>query len=130
LVPFYENEVEEESEASSEDEDIENPRWCTVRSATHINGYGDAAAYIGMAFSKKEHGDTAGGLTAGVIQSVVKKHNRLNGSQHFKLVDSNKRVEFVPCKIIMSTAKSNVYKVCSCVTTYLIFIFSLCFSTS
>ncbi len=53
LVPFYEDEMEVESEASSEDEDISKPRWCTVRKHTHINSYGDAASYLDMEFTRK-----------------------------------------------------------------------------
>ena len=113
LVPFYEDVVEAESEASSEDEDIAKPRWCNVRRDTHINGYGDAASYIGMEFSRS--GADEDSLATGLIDSVVKNKEYINGAQHFKLVSGSKPCIFVPCKIIMSTAKSNVYKVCNCI---------------
>jgi hypothetical protein len=54
---FYESEEEKEeviSPVSSEDEDICKPRWCTVRKHTYINTYGDAAAFIGLSFSKRK----------------------------------------------------------------------------
>ena len=111
--------MEEESEASSADEGFVEPRWCTVRRDTHINGYGDAASYIGMEFSRsdvQEGGAEEGGgeeslLSSGTIHSVVRKRDRIGGSQHFKLVNLNGSCNFVPCKMLMSTAKSNVFKV-------------------
>ena len=137
LVPFYQDEMEEESEASSADEDIVEPRWCTVRRDTHINGYGDAASYIGMEFSRrdieeggvKEGGDIEEGgveeslLASGVIHSVVRKKNHIGGAQHFKLVDASGACNFVPCKMLMSTAKSNVFKVCNCIIYVLLFLY-------
>ena len=119
LVPFYQDEMEDESEASSADEGIVEPRWCTVRRDTHINGYGDAASYIGMEFSRsdvQEGGAEEGGgeeslLSSGTIHSVVRKRDRIGGSQHFKLVNLSGSCNFVPCKMLMSTAKSNVFKV-------------------
>ena len=121
--------MEEESEASSTDEGFVEPRWCTVRRDTHINGYGDAASYIGMEFSRRdieEGGIEEGGveeslLASGVIHSVVRKRNHIGGAQHFKLVNASGACNFVPCKILMSTAKSNVYKVCNCIIYLLLF---------
>ena len=120
--------MEEESEASSADEGFVEPRWCTVRRDTHINGYGDAASYIGLEFSRRdieegrvEEGDIEEGgveeslIASGVIHSVVRKRNHIGGAQHFKLVNASGACNFVPCKILMSTAKSNVYKVCNCI---------------
>ncbi len=52
MVPFYEDDMEIESEASSEDENISQPRWCTIRKHTHINSYGDAASYFDMEFTR------------------------------------------------------------------------------
>ncbi len=75
----------------------------------------DAASYIGMAFSRSGIAEK-GILTSGVIYSVVKNKDCISGAQHFKLVDSGSRVNFVPCKVVVSTSKSNVYKVCSCMT--------------
>ncbi len=116
LVPFYEDEMEEETDVSSEDEDMAEPRWCTVRRNTHINGYGDAAAYIGMEFSRSDAEE--GELSAGVIESVVKKTNCVNGAKHFKLVNPSRIFSFVPCKNLMSTSKSNVFKVCNVITLF------------
>ena len=101
--------MEEGSDVSSEDEDITEPRWCTVRTDTHINGYGDAAAYIGMEFSRRDVEE--GELATGVIESVVKKKGCENGAKHFKLVNDGTLCNFVPCKNLMSTSKSNVFKV-------------------
>ncbi len=116
--------MEEESEASSTDENIVEPRWCTVRKETHINGYGDAASYIGMEFSRSdvdEEGAEEGFLASGVIHSVVKKKNHLGGVQHFKLVNANGSCSFIPCKMLMSTAKSNVFKVYNSVINIILF---------
>ncbi len=119
--------MEEESEASSADEGFVEPRWCTVRRDTHINGYGDAASYIGMEFSRRdieegrvEEGDSEEGveeslIASGVIHSVVRKRDHIGGAQHFKLVNASGACNFVPCKILMSTARSNVYKVYNCI---------------
>ncbi len=116
LVPFYEDEMEEETDVSSEDEDLAEPRWCTVRRNTHINGYGDAAAYIGMEFSRSNAEE--GELSSGVIDAVVKKTNCVNGAMHFKLVNHSRIFNFVPCKNLMSTSKSNVFKVCNVFNLY------------
>ena len=118
LVPFYQDEMEEGSDVSSEDEDITEPRWCTVRTDTHINGYGDAAAYIGMEFSRRDIEE--GELAAGVIESVVKKRDCVNGAKHFKLVNGGTLCNFVPCKSLMSTSKSNVFKVCNPINLYFV----------
>jgi hypothetical protein len=115
--------MEEESEASSEDDGIAEPRWCTVRNDTHINGYGDAASYIGMEFSRShinEGGAEEDLLASGIIHSVVKNKNYIGGAEHFKLVNSSGSCNFVPCKMLMSTAKSNVFKVCNCTITYIL----------
>ena len=110
--------MEEGSDVSSEDEDITEPRWCTVRTDTHINGYGDAAAYIGMEFSRRDIEE--GELAAGVIESVVKKRDCVNGAKHFKLVNGGTLCNFVPCKSLMSTSKSNVFKVCNPINLFFV----------
>ncbi len=118
MVPFYEDSMAEESDASSEDEDNAKPRWCTVRKDTHVNGYGDAAAYIGLEFSRStvEEGD----LANGVIESVVRKRDCLNNVNHFKLVNDRALCNFVPCKTLMSTSKSNVFKVRNVMNLYFV----------
>ena len=82
-----------------------------------------------MEFSRRdieEGGDEEGGveeslLASGVIHSVVRKKDHVGGAQHFKLVNASGACNFVPCKILMSTAKSNVYKVCNWIIYGLLF---------
>jgi hypothetical protein len=50
----------------------------------------------------------------GVIKLVVRKSSCKDGALHFKLVNASGDEDFVPCKVVMSTAKSNVYKVVTC----------------
>ena len=52
FVPFYGSELEE-SYPSSENEDLEKPRWCTVRNNFLIPIYGLASKLIGLPFTRK-----------------------------------------------------------------------------
>ena len=78
---------------------------------------------VGKEFSRSDvDEETAekGFLASGVIHSVVKKRNHM-GVQHFKLVNASGRCNFIPCKMLMSTAKSNVFKVYNSIINILLF---------
>ena len=91
----------------SSQDDVE-PRWCTVRKNYAVPKYGNASAYVGLRFSK--------GKEAGTIAAVVRNSSFCNGELHFAIdMDSNKSDgcrDYILCKTMMSTSKSNMYKVC------------------
>ena len=62
----------------------------------------------------------------------MKKVNYKSGALHFKIINARGDEDFVPCKVLMSTAKSNMYKVLNH-DSFILFIFCLnyfCFTTS
>jgi hypothetical protein len=106
LEPFY---TEDGGEASSSDgEDNETPRWCTVRRNCGVSKYGDASAYIGL-------GCTMNGQS-GTIAAVMRNSDVRHGELHFAVrVDGDDAsFSYIPCKDMMSTNKKNKYKVRVC----------------
>lgn len=121
LEPFYEDEdeeEEEEEELSSEDESDrkEKGRWCTVRRLTNVSKFGDARRYVGERFTRKT-GDKNNPLQKGTIASVARNRDEDRGELlHYKLQfegsdDTSGFEAFVACKKVMSTSRTNPYRV-------------------
>ena len=113
---IQEEEVEamsSEVEAPNSDSSQQSARWCTVRRNTNVPTFGDAARYVGQAFTRKTS-DVNDAFRSGTIVALVRKRDLDNGKTlYFKLVDEKTEVSTcVQCKIVMSTSKKNIYKVC------------------
>ena len=105
-VPYYD---ESEEEVSSDDEgSLAGRRWCTVRRSTHVNLFGDAAAYVDLEYAVKKS------KKLGTIEAVVRHVDVKNGALHFRLRDDSQNTSFELCSTIMSTRKNNSYKVMHC----------------
>jgi hypothetical protein len=112
LAPYYATESESESDPSSSDEDTVTTRWCTVRKNSNVPLFGDSSLCIGLSFTRNiKAKDGNDSFSEGTIAAVMKNKSFQGGALHFKLVNSCDDSCYVLCKVILSTKKTNVYKV-------------------
>jgi hypothetical protein len=111
-----EEDVESEECSSEDDEDSKLGRWCTVRRNGNITRLGDTLKYVGLPFERKriEQFTTKDDYESGTIVSVQRNSHVLTGALHFALQSADSKVDhltMVPCKVIMSVGRKNIYKV-------------------